>query len=73
MVHTYTFPDAVLSHTQNFVNDIVIDPANGMAYMSDTGISSTGHSGGIVVYDYKAVCILGLNVSIGDGNFIALG
>jgi hypothetical protein len=51
----HTFPKAVLSYESNFVNDIVVDPINGIwAYMSDVGIGPiTGNQGGIVVYDYE--------------------
>lgn len=50
-VHSYTFNSDVFNHTGNHVNDIVIDPDLGYAYMTDTGNGPTGHKGGIVVYN----------------------
>jgi len=34
---TYNFPDSVASHTASFLNDLVVDPARGIAYISDSG------------------------------------
>lgn len=42
----YVFPDDIASHKTNFLNDIVLDNARQIAYITD----SSG-SGGIVVYD----------------------
>ena len=49
-MHTYQFPDDVLTREGNFVNDIVIDPDGSFAYMSDvgTGPAPDLHHGGIV-------------------------
>lgn len=47
MVRVHKFPASVLSGNDSFVNDIVVDEANGLAYMSNTW-----DQGGIVVYDW---------------------
>ena len=54
-VHSYTFPDNVVNRTDNFLNDLVIDPIKQIAYISDVDGKSiiTGAPGAIVVYDYK--------------------
>ena len=49
MVRTFVFPDAVAPYNSSFLNDIVLDTVNGVAYISDTG-----NVGGIVVYDFKS-------------------
>ena len=51
----YVFPENVLGYETNFLNDIVVDPVDGMwAYMSDVGIGPvTGKEGGIIVFDFK--------------------
>lgn len=51
VVHSYEFPENVVSSTSNFLNDIVIDYIEGVArfaYISDAG------DGKICVYDYEA-------------------
>ena len=55
IIKAYNFSDNVLSHNKNFVNDIVIDPDSGYAYMTDVGEGpgSPGHRGGIVVYNRR--------------------
>lgn len=42
----FTFPHSVAPYDASFLNDLVVDEANGVAYISDSG------QGGIVVYDY---------------------
>ena len=44
----HEFPDDVLTRDGNFVNDIVIDPDGGYAYMSDVGTGPDLRPGGIV-------------------------
>ena len=48
ILHVHEFPDDVLTRDGNFVNDIVIDPDGGYAYMSDVGTGPDSHPGGIV-------------------------
>ncbi|XP_071448647.1 major royal jelly protein 1-like [Hetaerina americana] len=55
VLHTFTFPDDVVSHTNNFINDLVIDVSDGgegydwYAYISDPQ-TGQDNGGGIVVY-----------------------
>ena len=48
ILHVREFPDDVLTRDGNFVNDIVIDPDGGYAYMSDVGTGPDLRPGGIV-------------------------
>jgi len=50
----YTFPNAVAPYNSSFLNDIVLDLVNEVAYISDVGgINPDGSIGGIVVYKRK--------------------
>ena len=46
-IRRHVFPNDVVSHTTNFINDIVVDPPSGFAYISDAS-----GKGAVVVYDY---------------------
>jgi hypothetical protein len=50
----YYFPDSVASYETSFVNDIVLDEARNLAYLTDAGGGSSGTSGGLLVYDHAA-------------------
>ena len=45
VIDSFTFPDGVASHTESFLNDIVVDTLRDVAFISDAG------TGAIVVYD----------------------
>lgn len=47
IVRTFVFPSSVAPYNSSFLNDIVLDVVNRVAYISDTGAV-----GGIVVYDF---------------------
>ena len=47
-MHVHEFPENVLTRDGNCVNDIVIDPDGGYAYMSDVGTGPELHPGGII-------------------------
>lgn len=47
ILSSYVFPDSVASHTSNFINDIVVDVENEIAYISDAG------DGRLIIYDHK--------------------
>lgn len=50
----FTFPDVVAPHNSSFLNDLVLDLVNDVAYISDAaGINPDGSKGGIVVYKRK--------------------
>ncbi len=49
IVRTHVFPDSVFPRNNSFANDIVVDEARGLAYMSDTWAA-----GGLVVYDFAS-------------------
>ncbi|XP_071448645.1 major royal jelly protein 1-like [Hetaerina americana] len=55
VLHTFVFPDNVVSHTLGFLNDLVVDVSGGgdgsdwYAYISDSGVLPDS-GGGIVVY-----------------------
>lgn len=52
ILETYTFPPGVAPYNASFLNDIVLDVANQVAYISDTGGGTNdGDLGAIVVYD----------------------
>eukprot|EP01091_Cochliopodium_minus_P015849 TRINITY_DN5745_c0_g2_i1.p1 TRINITY_DN5745_c0_g2~~TRINITY_DN5745_c0_g2_i1.p1 ORF type:complete len:302 (-),score=89.36 TRINITY_DN5745_c0_g2_i1:48-953(-) len=48
LLREYVFPNYVSSTNNSFLNDIVVDETNGLAYMTETM-----GDGGIVVYDFK--------------------
>lgn len=47
LIQEYEFPPEVLSPTNSFANDIVVDQKGGWAYISDTW-----DNGGIIIYNY---------------------
>ena len=44
----YEFPEDVVSRNGNYLNDLVLDPSTGFAYISDSGYGPTGFFGGII-------------------------
>ena len=54
VLKTFEFPATVFDHA-SFLNDIVVDEVNMVAYMTDTNPipNAAGGQGGIAVYDYK--------------------
>ncbi|XP_013402905.1 uncharacterized protein LOC106168417 [Lingula anatina] len=49
LVRQYEFPENIVSRTNNFLNDIVVDKS-GFAYITDSG---NDRKGGIIVYNYN--------------------
>ena len=49
VLNKYEFPDDVVSFTESFVNDLVLDETRDLAYLTDAW-----GDGGLVVYDYAA-------------------
>jgi sugar lactone lactonase YvrE len=47
VLRTFVFPNDVAPYNSSFLNDIVVDEINHVAYISDTGVV-----GGIIVYDW---------------------
>ena len=47
LIHSYTFPNDIASHSTSFLNDIFVDDVLNVAY-----ISETSGNGAILVYDY---------------------
>lgn len=49
VLRTFVFPNDVAPYNSSFLNDIVVDELNHVAYISDTGVV-----GGIIVYDWTS-------------------
>ena len=49
MLDVYEFLENVASRDGNYLDDLVIDPEGGFAYITDAGVRPAGHSGGVVV------------------------
>ncbi len=51
----YVIPDAVADRRTSFLNDLTVDEARGLAYLSDSGNrAGTPTASGIIVYDFLA-------------------
>ncbi|MEO1287856.1 MAG: L-dopachrome tautomerase-related protein, partial [Chloroflexota bacterium] len=54
-IQRYLIPDNVASSESSFLNDIVVDEANEIAYISDSGNRSVPlNDSGIIVYDFNS-------------------
>lgn len=53
VLSTYVFPNDVAPHDGSFLNDIVLDLKNRVAFISSTGNPDASDKGAIVIYDDK--------------------
>ncbi|MDD4872061.1 MAG: L-dopachrome tautomerase-related protein [Kiritimatiellae bacterium] len=53
LVHSIKVPTDIAPYTASFLNDLVVDNANGFVYMTDSGINSDPLQGGLIVYNMK--------------------
>jgi hypothetical protein len=53
LVHSIKVPHEIASYTASFLNDLVVDNANGFAYIADSGIFSDPLEGGLIVANIK--------------------
>ncbi len=48
VIDRFEFSHEIASRDGNYLNDLVVDPVGGFVYISDSGVGSTGHFGGII-------------------------
>jgi sugar lactone lactonase YvrE len=53
LVDSIKLPDEIASYKASFLNDLVVDNANGFVYIADSGIFSDPLEGGLIVYNMK--------------------
>jgi sugar lactone lactonase YvrE len=53
LVKSIPIPNEIADYTASFLNDVVVDNANGFAYIADSGIYTDPLQGGLIVYDMK--------------------
>lgn len=53
LVFSAKIPDEIASYEASFLNDIMVDNANGFAYIADSGIFTDPLQGGLIVYNIK--------------------
>lgn len=53
LVKSIPIPNEIADYTASFLNDVVVDNANGFAYIADSGIYTDPLQGGLIVYDIK--------------------
>lgn len=51
LIRSVPIPTHVADYTASFLNDLVVDNANGFVYIADSGIYSDPLQGGLIVYD----------------------
>ena len=51
LVRSIPIPTEIADYTASFLNDLVIDNANGFVYIADSGIFTDPLQGGLIVYD----------------------
>lgn len=51
LVRSVPIPARIADHTASFLNDLVVDNANGFVYIADSGIFTDPLQGGLIVYD----------------------
>lgn len=51
LIKSIPIPSEIADYTASFLNDLVIDNANGFIYIADSGIFSDPLQGGLIVYD----------------------
>lgn len=53
LVDSIKVPDEIASYKASFLNDLMVDNANGFVYIADSGIYSDPLEGGLIVYNMK--------------------
>ncbi|NWF69150.1 MAG: SMP-30/gluconolactonase/LRE family protein [Chloroflexi bacterium] len=53
LIESITIPDAIASYEASFLNDLVVDNANGFIYIADSGIFTDPLQGGLIVYNMR--------------------
>lgn len=53
LVEAINIPDEVASYKASFLNDLMVDNANGFVYIADSGIFTDPLQGGLIVYNMK--------------------
>lgn len=53
LVESIKIPDEIASYEASFLNDVMVDNANGFVYIADSGIFTDPLQGGLIVYNMK--------------------
>lgn len=53
LVESVPVPDDIADYTASFLNDLMVDNANGFIYIADSGIFTDPLQGGLIVYNMK--------------------
>lgn len=53
LVESIPIPNEIASYEASFLNDLVVDNANGFVYIADSGIFSDPLQGGLIVYNMR--------------------
>ncbi len=53
LVESVPVPDDIADYTASFLNDLMVDNANGFSYIADSGIFTDPLQGGLIVYNMK--------------------
>ncbi len=53
LVESIKIPDDIASYEASFLNDVVVDNANGFVYIADSGIFTDPLQGGLIVYNMR--------------------
>lgn len=51
LIRSIPIPTGIADYTASFLNDLVVDNANGFVYIADSGIFTDPLQGGLIVYD----------------------
>lgn len=54
LIESIKIPNEVADYTASFLNDLMIDNANGFIYIADSGIYSDPLQGGLIVYNMRS-------------------
>lgn len=53
LVDSIPIPDSIASYEASFLNDLMVDNANGFVYIADSGIFTDPLQGGLIVYNMR--------------------
>jgi len=53
LVESIVIPDEIASYEASFLNDVMVDNANGFVYIADSGIFTDPLQGGLIVYNMR--------------------
>lgn len=53
LVESIVIPDEIASYEASFLNDVMVDNANGYVYIADSGIFTDPLQGGLIVYNMR--------------------